>query len=176
YASFHQERGKAPPHRARDDGYLCPAGRARGHVRIHARDAVAGLRAARTRSLCHDQRASRRDPQRGERPGRGDRAGDQAGAGRSGPKGGSLGPREAPLFDSEEDGRAPCQLRADHRHHGLPRADRERRRSLQGAGHPAPHSADEPGPVQGLRLHAEDERLQEPAHLADLQQRHARGS
>jgi GTP pyrophosphokinase len=33
-----------------------------------------------------------------------------------------------------------------------------------------------PGPVQGLHLHAEDERLQEPAHLADLQQRDARGS
>jgi guanosine-3',5'-bis(diphosphate) 3'-pyrophosphohydrolase len=37
HAALHQERGKAPPHRARNDGYLRAAGRAGGHVRIHAR-------------------------------------------------------------------------------------------------------------------------------------------
>jgi GTP pyrophosphokinase len=31
-APLHQERGQAPPHRQGNDGYLCPAGRARGHV------------------------------------------------------------------------------------------------------------------------------------------------
>ena len=46
HAAFHQERGKAPAHRQRDDGYLCPARRAGGHVRIYARDAAARLRAA----------------------------------------------------------------------------------------------------------------------------------
>ena len=35
HAPLHQERGQAPPHRARDDGHLCPARRADRHVRVH---------------------------------------------------------------------------------------------------------------------------------------------
>jgi GTP pyrophosphokinase len=80
------------------------------------------------------------------------------------------------LFHLEEDGRAPRLVRADHRYHGVPRAGGRRGRMLQGAGGAAPDVADDPGAVQGLYLHAQDQRLQEPAHLADLQQCAPRGS
>ncbi len=119
---FIKNAGKAPPHRARDDGYLRPAGRAGGHVRIHARDAAARLRAARARSLCHDHRpaASRFASRMAGRsmPSRwtSSRRWPQAGL-----DGRGLGAREASLFDLAQDGRTPCQLRADHRHHGVPR-------------------------------------------------------
>ena len=36
------------------------------------------------------------------------------------------GARKASLFDLEKDGRTPCQLRPDHRHHGISRAHRQR--------------------------------------------------
>ena len=35
HAPFHQERGEAPPHRPRDDGHLRAARRADRHVRVH---------------------------------------------------------------------------------------------------------------------------------------------
>jgi GTP pyrophosphokinase len=70
---------------------------------------------------------------------------DQPGAGAGGPAGRGGGPREAPLFDLEEDGRAARLVRADHRYHGLPRARRRHRRMLQGAGRASPDLADDPG-------------------------------
>jgi GTP diphosphokinase / guanosine-3',5'-bis(diphosphate) 3'-diphosphatase len=81
---------------------------------------------------------------------------------------GSLGAREAPLFDLEEDGRASRHLRADHGHHGLPRADRKRGGLLQGAGRAAHDLADDTRPVQGLHLHAQVQRLPLAPHGADL--------
>ena len=58
--------------------------------------------------------------------------------GRGGDERRGVGAREAPLFHLEKDGRAPCQLRADHRYHGVPRADRQRGRLLQGDRDAAP--------------------------------------
>jgi GTP pyrophosphokinase len=68
--------------------------------------------------------------------------------------------REKHPFHLEEDGRAPRLVRADHRYHGVPRAGGRRGRMLQGAGRAAPDVADDPGAVQGLYLHAQDQRLQ----------------
>ncbi len=87
----------------------------------------------------------------------------------AGLQGRGLGARKAPLFDLEEDGRTPCQLRTDHRHHGLPRADRKRRATAtarSGVLHTdlAVHSR----PLQGLHLDPQVERLPLAAHLADL--------
>src|SRR5690606_10273119 len=78
--------------------------------------------------------------------------------------------RKTPLFDLEEDGRTPRHVRADHRYHGLPRPDRERGRLLQGARHPAPDLADDTGPLQGLSVDSQVERLSFAAYGADLRE------
>ena len=74
------------------------------------------------------------------------------------------GPRKASLFDLAQDGRAPCQLRADHRHHGLPRHRPDGRGLLPHARRDPPALADGAGPLQGLHLDAQAQRLSLAAH------------
>ena len=49
HAAFHQGRGQAPAHRARDHGNLCAAGRAHRHARDEGRARGSGLRRALSR-------------------------------------------------------------------------------------------------------------------------------
>ena len=74
HAALHQGAGKAPAHRARDDGDLRAAGRAHRHAEGHARAGGAGLRRARSRGrasiagapgLRCDERGERLVPQIG---------------------------------------------------------------------------------------------------------------
>src|SRR3546814_20983594 len=111
----------------------------------------------------------------GRRAGRCDRAQDQAGAGRKRAHGLSFGPREASLFDLEEDGRTPRQLRAGDRHHGLSRDLRERGRLLPRAGGAAHHLAVPAWQVQGLYLHPQGQRLSLAPHLPDVREFDAAG-
>ena len=126
-------RGKAPPHRARDDGYLRAAGRADRHVRDDDRDADAGVPRAGARRLRLDHPAPEAAARAGRRPRQPDRPRPAALPRRQRPRGGGHRPPEASLFDLEEDGRAAHQLRAIVRRHGLPRHRRRRRRMLSRA-------------------------------------------
>ena len=127
HAAFHQEPGKAPAHRPRDDGDLRPARRAGRDVRIHARDAAARVRAARAGGLCDDHRAARADQEQRRRAGR---CASRSRSSRRSPKAAcaprSQGREKHPYSIWRKMAERHIAVRADHRHHGLPRASPRR--------------------------------------------------
>ncbi len=81
--------------------------------------------------------------------------------------GGRHRPAQARLFDLAEDGAQVRRLRAAFRHLWLPRRREDGPRGLSRARHRAHHLADGGGPLQGLCLDAEAERLSLDPHHRD---------
>ena len=84
------------------------------------------------------------------------------------------GPPEARLFDLAQDGTQVGRLRATVRHFRVPGDREDRDRVLPGARHRAHHLAGRAGPLQGLHLDAEAERLSLDPHHRDRSRQAAR--
>ena len=165
--ALRRRSGKAPPHRARDDGDLRAPGRAHGHARDPGRARGSVLRRALSRRAREHHRAARL-PQ-GE--GRGPAAPHHGRAGqdlaRKRHRGRAFGPREVALFDLAQDAEEECRLRATGRHHGVPRRRRGGRAVLPRAGRAARALPGRPRPLQGLYLDAEAQQLPLAPHRRD---------
>ena len=160
----------APPsaHRVGDHGHLCAAGRPHRHGQGQDRAAGPVLRRAGARAQRHHTRPA-------ELPARPGRRRDRGGATRAGPAlrrrgraaGGGHRAREVALLHLGEDAEAQRRFRAVVRHHGVPGHGADPGGLLRGAGRGARRLPDHHRPVQGLHLHAEGQRLPEPAHRRD---------
>ena len=164
----------APPHRRGDARHLCAARRPHGHAGDagrtrrpfvpHARsgssrggDAAAGIAGG----------AQPQPDRRNRKPALQESAEERHG-------GACLWPAQAAVFDLDQDGAQVGRLRAIVRHLRIPRRDGRRRGLLPRARRRAHHLAGGAGPLQGLHLDAEAERLPFDPHHRDRSRQPAR--
>ena len=157
----------APAHRRGDARNLRAARRPHGHAGDARGARGPGVPRTQSGSLQGHHRAARSARRAIERLDRRDRAAAHQETRRPRHRRRGLRPAQARLFDLAQDGAQGGRLRAAVRYFRLPRRRRQRRRVLSGARHRAHHLAGRSGPLQGLHLHAEAERLPLDPHHRD---------
>ena len=173
HARAHAARDAAACRRG-DPRHLCPARRPHGHARDARGARGFGVPRAQPRRLQGGQRTPRSAGSEESRAGHRDRAAAHQEARRPRHRRRGDGSAQTRLFDLAQDGAKIGRLRAALRHFRLPRGREDARRVLPGARHRAHHLAGRAGPLQGLHLDAQAERLPLDSHDRDRSEPAAR--